>query len=183
MDSHPLFKSYMGRIPFVKSEAWVILHRSFAKYAIDSPLARRYTAVLSNIPCPEEFYFGTVLALSEEFRDTAVYDGFRCVLWSHKKEKSSRAPEIDGGKIPTIYSVLRASGALFGRKRMKVTSPVKTFIDDEILGVSLSPAERADPNHAANKFLAKALRRVECMSQFRRKRGEYNLELRQCLNK
>lgn len=166
-ESHPLLTSPHGKLPLIKTEAWVILHRSFAEYCTSSPLSRRMISIMTNIPIPEEYFFGTLLSMAPEFNHTSVYDSFRSIFWTHKPDDGPRPPVIDKGGVPNIYAKLRTSGDLFVRKRSRATSPVRSFIDKDLMGIGLSQREWKDFNNTAVQYAAFAMRRVRCRAKHR----------------
>ncbi|KAI0566057.1 Xylosyltransferase family GT14 [Gracilaria domingensis] len=161
---HPLFESEQPLVHIVKSEAWIILHRSAAEYAVHSGLSRQLIAFFANVHVPEEFFFSTLLTHAEEIRDSIVHDGFRLVLWG-LFNRGSRPPAIDSGDIPDIENTISKRGGLFVRKRMKVDSDIRSYIDDNLLGIS----ERAQTNDTMRKssemFSRKQRIRVLCSSR------------------
>lgn len=161
--AHPLLDHRFGELPIVKTEAWVILHRSFAEYAVESPMSRRLQATLCNMACPEEFFFGTLLELAGEFSGSIVYDAFRCVLWTHKRYKGSRPPELDSGVVANVTGILEESGAMFSRKMMKRESTVKAFVEHELLGLWDGGNEVRAGMSRSERYVERVRRRVRCM--------------------
>ncbi|CAN8074541.1 unnamed protein product [Agarophyton chilense] len=161
--NHPLFDTKLP-VVVVKSEAWIILHRSAAELSIHSGLSRQLIAFFANVYVPEEFFFSTLLTRAEETRDRIVHDAFRLVLWGVMK-RGSRPPAIDSGDIPNIEKVIAEKGGLFVRKRMKVDSDVRSYIDSHFLGVSEEARTNAELRKSSEQFSRKQGMRVLCASR------------------
>lgn len=171
--SHPLLNSSTyGKIPFVKAEAWMILHRTFAEFAVNSPAARRLVTAMATIPCPEEMYFSTLLFMDAAFRKTAVPDAFRFLRWSTPSvpRNGSHPVLLDTVPMNEVVRQMEASGALFARKIKKKSSEFTIFVDQFLFGAD-------DPEDANEKRLQRlrvklykdrVLERVSCTAKTRR---------------
>lgn len=183
VSTHPLMESDLGTLDIVKTEAWVILHRTFAEFVADSALSRRLLLLLSNVLCPEEYFFGTLLVLSESFRRTIVFDSFRSVFWSHKDPgSSSRPPELDSGKIKDAAELLRGSGSLFCRKRSRTSSEIKDFIDKNLIDNNGEHVTSSATEGIHSEHIMRVKQRVSCMVQFRTA-SDKELEFQSCLRR
>lgn len=181
---HPLLSDPIP-MNIIKSEAWTILHRSAAQFAVNSSLSRQLVAFFSNIHCPEEFFFSTLFINHAHFRHTIVHDAFRFVLWGNLSRKS-HPPAIDSGNIPDIHTLLRTRGGLFIRKRLKPDSTIKSFIDEHLL--AHSGATRAtiqgffSSRSQWNRFALEQQVRVMCAARHRRGDNGTFILYNQCLD-
>ncbi|KAI0566086.1 Xylosyltransferase family GT14 [Gracilaria domingensis] len=151
-------------VPFVKSEAWVILHRSFCIYAASSTSGRRLLLSYATARAADELFFGTLLSQSEKFRPTMTWDSFRFIQWGLHETKWSRPgylDELDG----EIREELATSGAFFARKFRDSESSLLDFIDSNLSGVTDFDYRKNDSR--ISQFSAMAARRVRCAATFR----------------
>ncbi|KAI0566060.1 Xylosyltransferase family GT14 [Gracilaria domingensis] len=162
---HPLHEDN-APVKIVKSEAWIMLHRTAAEFALKSGLSRQLIAFFANVHCPEEFFFSTLLTHAEETRDRIVHDAFRLVLWGVFKKKS-RPPAIDSGDIPNMKELIRDKGGLFVRKRMKTDSDMRSYIDDRLLGISREAQRDEKMRKSSHMFSRRQNMRVTCAIRHR----------------
>ncbi|CAN8064208.1 unnamed protein product [Agarophyton chilense] len=151
-------------VPFVKSEAWVILHRSFCVHAVFSASGRRLLLSYATARAPDELFFGTLLSKSEEFRPTMTWDSLRFIKWGLHGTKWSRPgflDELDN----EIREELATSGALFARKFRDPDSRLMDFIDSHLSGSAEFEYRRNDSS--IKQFSAIAERRLRCAATFR----------------
>lgn len=129
--THPVKK---GRI--VKTEGWVILHRTFCKFAVESAAARRLLLSFATVRAADELFFGTLLTASREFCDKVVWDGLRFVLWGMNGENWSRPAFLDEVDEKEVRDKVAMSGALFARKFREAESDLMRFVDTRISGIA-----------------------------------------------
>lgn len=153
--THPVTN---GRI--VKTEGWVILHRSFCKYAVESAPARRLLLSFATARAADELFFGTLLTGSGEFSDKVVWDGLRFVLWGINGEKWSRPAFLDEMDGADVRNKVAKSGALFARKFRKTESELMRFLDANIIGIA--ERNREIDEHSVEQYMLKAKSRLFC---------------------
>lgn len=123
------------QISVYKTEGWVILHRTFAEYAVYSPRSRRLLLSLATARAADELFFATLLVGSDLFCDKIVWEAFRYVDWGTPKKRLSRPAFLDQDNgSEEIWKRLAHSGALFARKFIHLESPAKSFIDKHLSG-------------------------------------------------
>ncbi|PXF45831.1 Beta-glucuronosyltransferase GlcAT14A [Gracilariopsis chorda] len=122
-------------VTFVKSEGWVILHRSFCEYAVNSASGRRLLLSYATARAADELFFGALLSEGDEFRRTMTWDSFRFIKWGLHGTRWSRPGYLD--EIDEeIREELRESGAFFARKFRNCESELKDFIDENMSGMA-----------------------------------------------
>lgn len=131
--AHPTALQF--HIPVIKSEAWVILHRSFAQYSVHSAPARRLLLALANSRASDELFFATLLNHSHTFRQTIATYPFRYIMWYIQGKSLSRPAFIDDFAEQATLAIAR-SGALFARKFRQPESPLLHYIDTKISGMT-----------------------------------------------
>lgn len=132
--SHPVNRD---RASFVKTEGWVILHRSFCEYAVNSALARRLLVSFATARAADELFFGTLLTKSKRFRSTIAWDGLRYILWGIHGMRWSRPAFLDQvAEKDEIRSLVTHSGALFARKFALPDSALLDHIDANMSGIT-----------------------------------------------
>lgn len=132
--SHPVTRH---RASFVKTEGWVILHRSFCEHVVESASARRLLLSFATTRAADELFFGTLLTQTERFRSTIAWDGLRYILWGLHGQKWGRPAYVD--EMPEqdeIRDLVTRSGALFARKFAHPESPLLDHIDLNLSGIS-----------------------------------------------
>lgn len=121
--------------PLMKTEAWTILHRTFATYAVRSPQARRLQLALSTARASDELYFGTLLTNSMEFNKTLIADAFRFIHWQSNGKLQSRPIFLDDlfennrTLTKNVETMIEESGALFARKFHQPDSNILDWVD------------------------------------------------------
>lgn len=190
LSDHPLLNSSTsGKLPLVQSEAWVIAHRSFARFCAHSPPARRLVAILSSVPVPEELYFGTLLYLERDFIPTLVGDAFRFLKWMTPtvRRNGTHPVVLDDIPVREFATELEESGALFARKRRKPASDFTLFVDRNLSGVewrvSLNGSSRLQMRgrRSAARFTRTVRRRIICMVHVKWKWGIFRVRFLECM--
>lgn len=149
-----------GRI--VKTEGWVILHRKFCKFAVESAASRRLLLSFATARAADELFFGTLLTGSEEFRDKVVWDRLRFVLWGMNGDKWPRPAFLDEVDGEEVRSKIVRSGALFARKFRETEGELMRFVDTKISGI----AERGwdvDEN-SVKSYVSRVKSRLLCIA-------------------
>lgn len=132
--SHPVSRD---RASFVKTEGWVILHRSFCEHAVESATARRLLLSFATARAADELFFGTLLTQTELFRSSIAWDGLRYILWELHGQKWGRPAYLDQRpEQDEIRDLVTRSGALFARKFADPESPLLDHIDANLSGIS-----------------------------------------------
>eukprot|EP00177_Eucheuma_denticulatum_P000707 GFKZ01001273.1.p1 GENE.GFKZ01001273.1~~GFKZ01001273.1.p1 ORF type:complete len:409 (-),score=61.48 GFKZ01001273.1:1051-2277(-) len=147
-----------GRI--VKTEGWVILHRSFCEYAVGSAEARRLLMALATARAADELYFGTLLTRNKKFGQSVRWDGLRFVLWGMGGEKWSRPAFLDGFEGNEVRGRVAKSGALFARKFRETESEVMRFLDENVSGIA--EREWQVDEGAVERYVGRAAARLLC---------------------
>lgn len=158
--THPITPQ-MTRIPFVKSEAWVILHRSFCEYVVDSPQSRQLLLTYATSRAADELFFGTLLSISSIFRDTIAWDGLRYIKWSRHGMKLARPAYVDSFQDENVVQELTHSGALFARKFLNAESSLLDYIDANMTGLTKYNYLRNDV--AIASYEKRAWKRLQCI--------------------
>ncbi|CDF40214.1 Xylosyltransferase, family GT14 [Chondrus crispus] len=160
--SHPVSRN---RVPFVKTEGWVILHRSFCDFAVNSPAARRLLLSFATARAADELFFGTLLMSSGNFRDTVAWDGLRYILWGMDGKRWSRPAYLDQiGEPERLRDLITTSGALFARKFAVPESKLADYIDAEVSGVG---QDHEVNRTAVHEYAERARRRLQCVVEKR----------------
>lgn len=145
-------------IPLFKTEGWVILHRTFAQYVVDSRKARRLLVSLATARAADELFFGTLLMTTPAFRGRTVWDAFRFMDWGVSTKLLSRPKFLDQDKdTRRLFDRMSRSGALFARKFLYPDSALKKNIDSNLSGIA-----RND-----NRVSARAVRGYQRCAYFR----------------
>lgn len=131
---HPLFNEGAVGVEFVQSEAWIIAHRSFAKYAVHGNMARKLLLLLSMMQDPEEHFFAMLAWNSPQFNQSLAHHAFRAVFWElHGKMSGQHPYYIDDadkqGTYPLWDGHLTMSRCFFARKVKHPDSPILNRID------------------------------------------------------
>ena len=158
--THPI-TSQMPRIPFVKSEAWVILHRSFCEYVVDSSQSRRLLLTYATSRASDELFFGTLLSISSRFRDSIAWDSLRYIRWSQQGVKLARPAFVDSLQDENIVQEVIQSGALFARKFQNTESSLLDYIDANMTGLTKYDYLRNDL--AIASYEKRAWKRLHCI--------------------
>lgn len=144
----------------VKTEGWVVLHRSFCEYAVGSAEARRLLMALATARAADELFFGTLITRNKKFGQSVRWDGMRFVLWGMGGEKWSRPAFLDGFEGNEMRGRVAKSGALFARKFRETESELMRFFDAKVSGIAERQWEVDEG--AVERYVGKAAERLLC---------------------
>lgn len=153
----------INNFTFVAAEAWMILHRTFVTYLLQSAFSRRMLLAFAYSLEPEEHFFPTVMWNCPRFNQSTIPHALRHVAWNHNGKHSGQHPyyidrfEKDGITYMFKDSVVK-SGCLFTRKIRTKDSPLLNFIDRKVSGVAKDSDE-----DSVNEYLNRVNRVLDCL--------------------
>lgn len=158
--ANPLVTAKTNITSMVKTEGWVILHRSFSKYAVHSAQGRRLLVSYATVRASDEMFFGSLLE-SSQFKATTAWNAMRFISWSINGVSLARPAFLDEHDSD-VREALVSSGALFARKFGKAESDLLDFIDANVSGISFD----SDDN-AVNNYYKRAKAKIGCIAEKR----------------
>lgn len=153
--THPIEKSQI-----VKTEGWVILHRSFCDYAAHSSQSRRLLTAFATVRAADELFFGTLLLKSKEFKSKVVWDSLRFIIWGMNGKKWSRPAFLDEINLEEMRMRVAKSGALFARKFKEPESDLMDYIDANVSGIAERDWEINQEN--ISRYKKEVGKRIHC---------------------
>ncbi|CAN6571165.1 unnamed protein product [Malus baccata var. baccata] len=108
---------------------WPILTRDFMDYCVKGwdNFPRKLLMYLSNVPYPLESYFHTIICSSPEFKNSAVNNDLRYILWDTAALGKAKVLDM------SYYDQMLASRAAFARPFQTDDDPVLNKIDESVL--------------------------------------------------
>jgi len=144
-----------------KSEAWMVLHRSYVEHVVRSPAARRLLVAFGMSIEASEHFFVTLLANTARFRRSLVANPLRLVVWYHRGVKARQHPfwlddreanasaTVDGSTDGYVFADrLSSTPAWFARKFRVPDSPLLDALDRTHSGIQL-PADVGEADAVA----------------------------------
>eukprot|EP00178_Gracilaria_changii_P027166 TRINITY_DN848_c0_g1_i1.p1 TRINITY_DN848_c0_g1~~TRINITY_DN848_c0_g1_i1.p1 ORF type:complete len:504 (+),score=128.47 TRINITY_DN848_c0_g1_i1:32-1513(+) len=158
---HPM-RQQLG-VHFLQSEAWLILHRSFAHFSVRSAFARKLLIVLSMMKDPEEHFFAMLAWNQPHFNRTLAHHALRGIYWKLNGTSSGQHPyyidqHMPDGSLPFWDPGVLKSRCFFARKFRHAQSELLERIDRLMSGTH----PHAD-THAVEKSLTAVNEYVACL--------------------
>ncbi|CAN8068999.1 unnamed protein product [Agarophyton chilense] len=152
-------------IQFLQSEAWLILHRSFAHFSVHSASARKLLILLSMMKDPEEHFFAMLAWNEPRFNATLAHHALRGIYWKLNGSRSGQHPfyideQLEDGSLPFWDPGVLKSRCLFARKFRHPQSALLERIDQLMSGTHV----RADVA-AVDKSLTAVHEYVTCLAR------------------
>lgn len=94
----------LPKFPLYGGSLYCTLHKDFVAYCLTDRFPRKFLRSLKHTLCGEELYFQTVI-MNSPFRDTAVNDQLRHIVWV---EGTPKLLTPDDGKPPASSSFARS---------------------------------------------------------------------------
>lgn len=161
--SHPVEHEYM---PLVKTEGWMILHRSFAEHVVDSAESRRLLLSFATARAADELFFGTLLAGSDRFSETIVWDALRFIFWGSSDKHLPRPAFLDQeANFQDLRAQMSSSGALFARKFLNLESEIVAYIEANMSGIA--DFDYLIQEEAVEMHTARVRHRLLCVAELR----------------
>lgn len=141
---YPLSVRKVLGIRIAKGEPWIVGHRSFCKYAVQSSYARKMLLLMARMERPSEHFFQTLAWNNARFNKTVSRHSVRKDFWELDGEEASIFPypadhQRSTDETWSFWTKLRESPMMFASNFVLANSGLMNKIDREMSGTHEEP--------------------------------------------